>query len=293
MSAVTPKKWGLQEYFGSIYVITLDHAEQRRTQITAALESIGVTKSDFEFFRGIDGRKELDESIWKKMHRNWAKLDTSTPEGRTLLELQFKGEAGCYMSHYRVIQRVSQAYDEAVIELHNAQLSNDTIKIADAEKKVKKYSTVLILEDDSGFGIVENDGTSVTLEKTEEIFKSAMEELPEDWDMLYFNALVHSPSIEQSAHLARLTNGDHTNAYAVHYKMYKVLVGALQRIENPEVKEIDPVDSTIHRLHKSHLCYCVMPSIAFQSSGVSYITCQEKKLRQKQADAKGLGKKIP
>jgi GR25 family glycosyltransferase involved in LPS biosynthesis len=280
--------WGLQDHFGSVYVINLEHAEQRRIQITEALESIGIYKNDFEFFTGLDGRKDLDESIWKKMHMNWAKIDTSTPEGLAKLHRQFQGEAGCYMSHYRLIQRVSKAFDEAETELQKAKLANDEIKIDEAKKKVKKYSSVLILEDDTGFGIVQKDSTSVTLEKTDEIFKEAMKELPVHWDMLYFNALVRHPSIEESTHLVRLTGGDYLNAYAVHHRMYKVLLEALQPIETLEVTQIAPVDTTIHRLHPRHFCYCVTPSIAFQTGGVSYITSSEKKLNQKQADAQGL-----
>ncbi len=280
--------WALQDHFGSIYVISLEHAEERRMKITEALENIGVYRKDFEFFTATDGRKDLDEAIWKKMHMNWAKIDTSTSEGLAKLHHQFQGEAGCYMSHYRLIQRVSQAFDEAENELQKADLANDEIKIDEAKKKVKKYSSVLILEDDTGFGLVQKDGASVTLEKTDEIFKEAMKELPAHWDMLYFNALVRHPSIEESAHLVRLTGGDYLNAYAVHHRMYKVLLEALQAIEKPEVKKIAPVDTTIHRLHLRHFCYCVTPSIAFQTGGVSYITSNEKKLNQKQADAQGL-----
>lgn len=291
--ALQATNWGLQDHFGSIFVINLEHAEQRRIQIAKALESVGVFKKDFEFFKAIDGRKDLDESIWKKMHMNWAKIDISTPEGRAKLDRQFQGEAGCYMSHYRLIQRVSQAFDEAEGELQNAKLANDATKIAEAEKKVKKYSSVLILEDDTGFGLVQKDGASATLEKTTEIFTEAMKELPPYWDMLYFDVLVRHPSIEESPHLARLIGGDWLNAYAVHQRMYKVLVEALRPIENPEVKKIDPVDTTIHSLHPQHFCYCVMPSLAFQGGGLSFITSNEKKLSQKQADAQGLVKLPP
>jgi GR25 family glycosyltransferase involved in LPS biosynthesis len=280
--------WGLQDHFGSIFVINLEQAKDRRIQITKSLERIGVFKEMFEFFKATDGRKELDESVWKKMYMNWAKIDTSTPEGRVKLNSQFQGEAGCYMSHYRLLQHVSKAYDEAKVELRNAERAGDSVKIAEAEKAVKKYSSVLILEDDTGFGIVQKDGLSVTSEKCEEIFKAAMKELPPHWDMLYFNALVRDISIEQSEHLARLTGGDHTNAYAVHHRMYKILLKALQPIENPDVKEIDPVDTTIHHLHPRRYCFCVLPSIAFQEKGESSITSTQKKLTQKQADARGL-----
>src|SRR5262249_40113543 len=95
--------WGIQDHFGSVFVINLEHAVERRERITKSLESIGVGTNDFEFLVGTDGRKDLDEKIWKKMHMNWAKHDTSTPEGQAALNRQFQGEAGCYMSHMRVI----------------------------------------------------------------------------------------------------------------------------------------------------------------------------------------------
>jgi protein tyrosine phosphatase/GR25 family glycosyltransferase involved in LPS biosynthesis len=269
--------WELGQHFGSLFVITMKDHTDRQQKITNALATIGVQAKEFEFFTGVDGRKELPESIWKKMYMNWAGIDTSTKKGQAKLDRQHKGEAGCYMNHFQLIQKVHDSYEQGLYDLQKAKESGDPNQIAEAEAKVKKYRSVLILEDDGGFGIVRGDRISSTLATTEAIFQKAMKELPEDWQMLYFNALPRKQSqkVEGSTHIVRLMGADLLNAYAVNHTMYEPLIDTLKQINDPDVQKIKPVDTMIHALHPTHRCYSITPSIAYQKKG--------KKLTQKQA----------
>lgn len=248
-------RWGLEESFGSIYVINLDRAEQRLEKVTRDLQSIGVER--FERVSACDGQTDVPEQIWRKMLRNWRKIDTSTPEGLAALEKQYRGEAGCYLSHYRLIKSVKECYDRAIAE--------------GDEKKIKKYSSVLILEDDNGFGIVNPDKTAFSLAGCGALFKQVISELPPEWDLLYFVANETGKAKQVTAHLYKLERAVMMNAYAVNHTMYGPLLEQLKKIEDPAIQEVLPVDLELAELHTSHNCYVISPAIAFQYDGESYI----------------------
>lgn len=159
------KNWKLNEYFGHIYVINLDDRpnaadpqkhKQRFDRVVSDLNKVGCTT--FERLRATYGAHELDESIWKRVSDNsW---------GRSVgeeLKRQHMNQAGCFMSHYRAIKNANENYVKAEALLKSSQYllensqTDDEKRIAQnsikaAEKRIKEYSSILILEDDNGFG---------------------------------------------------------------------------------------------------------------------------------------------
>ncbi|HXF29780.1 MAG TPA: glycosyltransferase family 25 protein, partial [Chlamydiales bacterium] len=274
--------WKLNEFFGSVYVIHLPDAHERRQHIQSALHSIGV--KNWQIFPATNGRTELKESIWRKMHLNWANIDITTPDGLLRLERQFQGEAGCFMSHFRLIESVRACYRGAVFDLWVALLSDNSPAIEVASQRAKKYSSVLVLEDDNGFGIVAADRLSATLENTGLYFFNAMNELPQDWQMLYLMSQINNPSKKVSSHLARLGGALTLNAYAVNNTMYDAIYYRLRKIIDPTITKLHPVDGQYKALHSKHRCYGVVPSIAYQDSNTSFITSHiSRHLRQSQS----------
>lgn len=278
-NAELDEDWKLNEFFGSVIVINLPQAHERLKTITQELHNIGA---EFELFHAIDGRQELNPSIWKKIVENRDNYDLYTPEGRLAQQRSRQGAAGCYMSHYRLIQQLKNGRDNALRMLQQALDANDTLAIMLAHSEVRKYSRVLILEDDCGFGIVNQDGKSATLIGVGLKWRQTLQTLPDDWDMLYLMAHATEPTETTSTHLRKLKRSAHTVAYAINYTMYEPLLAHLKKIENPNVKKVDPVDHAISSIHHLHKIYAVYPSIAFQQSGQSYISARSTKLVQKQ-----------
>src|SRR5262245_17793078 len=172
--------WKLEEFFGIIYVINLRHAHERLLKMTETLKGIGV--KSFQIFRAIDGQKELAPEIWQKFKRNWKGFNLRTQKGRERFDKMRKAQAGCYMSHYLLIQSIKKQFDHAIDLLNKAKAQGDAKKVASAAKKARRYSSALILEDDAGFGIVNEEDSSFSLKGCGTVLRQVMQELPKNWD---------------------------------------------------------------------------------------------------------------
>lgn len=265
--------WKLNELFGSIVVINLPEDTERLYRVTEELNRVGVF--DYEVFPAINGRKELDASIWRKFHSNREEFDINTPEGQQALNRLHQGEAGCYMSHYKVIQYVNESFDNALKQLRNAMKKGDQNAIWNAKKLVRKYSRVLILEDDNGFGIVNDDGISSSKAGTGRLLRQALLEIPEDWDMLYLMCAAHEKTKSTSPRLRRLKKSVFLNAYVVRHTMYEPIIKALKKIEDPQVTNVSEVDKAISNIHHRHKVFAIYPSVAFQYDGRSSISSMD------------------
>lgn len=246
--------WKLDEFFGSTVVINLTQAKDRLKQATEELQSVGSTQ--FEIFPAIDGQNDVKEAYWRKFKRNWANIDTSKDEGQAALERLHKAEAGCYMSHYKIIQKMKEGFDQS--------------------PNIKKFSSVLVLEDDNGFGIVNTTKTEASKTGVGRIFRKAMQELPDNWDMLYLLALPLEPFQPFSPHLAKAGEFLCTNAVAINAKMYGPILKLLSKIEDPTVSTVLPMDRSFSFLNKLFRCYAIHPSIAYQHMGTSAISQKHK-----------------
>lgn len=276
--------WMLGEYFGSIYVINLPKATDRLEKVKESLEQVGA--KEFEIFQAIDGRQDVSEVLWKKMDSNWARHDLSTEEGRAAFDRQRKGETGCYLSHLGVIKKVKELYDQARLELARLQHQGGSLDdLEDALQKLKKNSSVLILEDDNGFGIVSEDRQIASLHGVGRLFRKAMLELPLNWDILYLMAWSKKDPESFSPHLTKLTYAILMNAYAVNASCYEFVIAHLEKIYDDDVLSIPPVDGAVARLHTALNCYAITPSIAYQREGTSSIIGVTRKVyRQTQPD---------
>lgn len=261
--------WRLNDFFGTIAVINLPQDTARLKRITEELNSIGTY--DFEVFPAIDGRKDLDPSIWTKLKKNRLGNNIAEGEKKNTLDRLHQGEAGCYMSHYLLIKRTKEAFDSATNELKNAVAHNDEFAISNATDKVRKYSRILIFEDDNGFGIVNKKKSKSSKKNSGTLFRKALKELPKQWDMLYFMCAAHQKTQTTSTHLRQIKRSVFANAYAVNHTMYDPIISILKQIEDPEITEVLPLDKAISYSHYLYHVYAIYPSITFQFNGISTI----------------------
>lgn len=266
--------WKLDEFFGVITVINLPQSQERLKSITQQLNEIGTQA--FEIFRAIDGRKEVDPSIWKKFQGNRLKYDPRTEAGRLALDDLHQAEAGCYLSHYSAIKKTKEAFEKAIDELDSARQTQDNTKIHQAEISVRKYSRVLILEDDGGFGILNKKKTRAYKRRSGKILRSALLNLPDDWELLYFVVNATEPSEAIAPHLRKLKSSWCCVAYAVNYTMYTPLIDELKKIEDPTVECLWPIDCVLSSMHHSHNIYAIYPSIVYHQAGISEITSKNR-----------------
>lgn len=261
------KDLALNSFFGSVYVIHLPKAEERLKRLLENFQEIGL--KDFVLFPACDGR-ELPREISSKMFSLWAARDLKTMEGIRAFENQQKGEAGCFMSHFQVIQEVKAKFEKALLAYEKAVALGDTAA-SELAKEVKRYSSVLILEDDNAFGFLSEDKMTATLKGCGLLLRLALMEMPKQWHMLYFMAQSHFRSQFIGRFLRRIYGTKGANAYAVHYSLYATLAEHLGAIVDPSSKVIYPLDHQLSQLHPDALCLAITPSIAYQTPGYSSI----------------------
>lgn len=266
--------WRLNEFFGQIYVINLPEATKRLKRLKIEFEKIAC---NFKIFTAIDGRKSVDKEIWNKFYLDLH--DVGKKEGG--LERLHQSQAGCYLSHYKIILKVKKAFEQALQDFKSAKAEEDPEKMDQSIASLRKFSRVLIFEDDVGFGTINSD--VVSMRGVGQILRKALITLPEDWDLFYFQVIPCQPVIRINPHIRKLGKTWGLIAYAVHYTAYQDIINHLKKIEDPSCNQILPVDDELSFLHDSHNAYAIYPSIVFHQAGVSTITDLEGKRSQSHA----------
>ena len=141
----------------------------------------------------------------------------------------FPGSYACLLSHLAVIE--------------NARQNND--------------SSVLIIEDDVIFHPELN-----------RVFPLYIEQLPADWDMLFFGALHGEKPIPVANHIVKLTHSLSTYTYALKHTIYDAFID-LNR------QALTVLDENTRALQKEFNCYCFMPHLAWVEEDYSDVR-QEK-----------------
>ena len=285
--------WNLNEFFGSIRFINLERSKDRLASITQQLSSIGLHAEDYARHAACDGRASLPKEVYNRVN------SYNPPHfSQEQLEQRHQGQAGCYMSHYTLIKDIAKRYEDAQKHLVKIQQDPEVTEseLDQAKAEVRKYSSVIIFEDDDYFGTIRKEditcydrgGTScyfsdkLTTQGVGTTLRRAMHDLPEDWDMLYFMALSYDrPLKTTSPYLSKLVKAVGLTGYAVNAPMYPVLLRQLSKIDNPKQRFL-PVDDEIAELHASHNCYVMSSPILAQPGEGSEIngvdqTDQDKK----------------
>jgi len=127
------------------------------------------------------------------------------------------GAYGCLRSHVEVVRE--------------AQRSN--------------ASSVLIFEDDT-----------VLDPEFQSKFARFSNEVPDDWDMLYFGALHKDEPVKISEHVGRITKANSTYAYALKNTVFDAFIELNSRAEHV-------LDMNSYLLQERFNCYCFMPNLAW------------------------------
>ena len=127
------------------------------------------------------------------------------------------GAYGCLVSHIAVVQ----------------------------EARRLDHRSVLIFEDDAVFD-----------PEFESKFLAFVEQVPSDWDMLYFGALHKDQPSKIHDHVSRITHANSTFAYAVKHTVYDAFLELNSRAENV-------LDVNAYTLQERFHCYCFMPNLAW------------------------------
>ena len=98
------------------------------------------------------------------------------------------------------------------------------------------------------------------------IIQGALDELPEQWDMLYFGGNICRSIFQVSEHLGKLTHAQSTCSYGVNKNFIDTILNMESRILQ---RPIDLVYA--EELIPSHNCYITIPMVAVQKSGYSNI----------------------
>ena len=112
-------------------------------------------------------------------------------------------------------------------------------------------SSVLIFEDDVAFH-----------DEFETKFASAIDDLPRDWDMLFFGALHKEEPVRITPNLARITQANSTFACALRSTVFDRFIEL-----NSHSRDVLDVNSLW--LQQQFNCYCFMPHLAWVEADIS------------------------
>ena len=113
------------------------------------------------------------------------------------------------------------------------------------EAKQSNAASVLIFEDDT---VLDPDFQSK--------FATFSQEVPDNWDMLYFGALHKDEPVKISEHVGRITKANSTYAYALKHTVFDAFIELNSRAEHV-------LDMNSYRLQERFNCYCFMPNLAW------------------------------
>lgn len=139
------------------------------------------------------------------------------------------------------------------IPLGNIGLTITTINLLENAIE-KKYSTILLMEDDCVF--------------TNEIncIQDYIDLVPDDWDMLYFggNHYNFHEHYRINEKILKIKKTHMAHCIAIKSKMFNILIEELKKFETEN-------DNVYMKIQQNYNVYCVFPSIAKQIYGISDI----------------------
>lgn len=170
---------------------------------------------------------------WQRMHAEFARHEIASVHrfaaldgGALVLPATWRhtpGAYGCLLSHVRVVEEARQLGHESVLIFEDDA-------VFDPEFKIK--------------------------------FASFSDELPPDWDMLYFGALHKDEPVRVTEHVYRITKANSTYAYALKRSVFDALVELNARAEQV-------LDVNAYQLQERFNCYCFLPNLAWVQSEYS------------------------
>ena len=152
---------------------------------------------------------------------------------------------------FKNIQRFSACDGETIAKpagwIHSAGAYGCLLSHVEVVREAQRSNapSVLIFEDDT---VLDPDFQSK--------FASFIQEVPDDWDMLYFGALHKDEPVKISEHVARITKANSTYAYALKNTVYDAFVELNARAEHV-------LDMNSYLLQERFNCYCFMPNLAW------------------------------
>jgi GR25 family glycosyltransferase involved in LPS biosynthesis len=119
------------------------------------------------------------------------------------------------------------------------------------EARTRGVREVLIFEDDVVFD-----------DQFDAKFRDYIDQLPPDWDMLFFGALHKDEPISVADNIARITKANSTYAYAIKHTAFDAFIELNARAETV-------LDHNSFVLQRQFNCYCFMPNLAWVETGYS------------------------
>jgi glycosyl transferase, family 25 len=170
---------------------------------------------------------------WKRMESRFAQLDLQPVERFSAVDgskmqipvtwPESPGAYGCLQSHLSIVMKA----------------------------RAEGRESVLIIEDDVLFD-----------DRFHEKFRERVQNLPENWDMLFFGCLHHDPPVLVASGIGRLRGSFSTFMYAVRHTVYEAFV----RLNSRAKQAVDRNNTILQRLFN---CYCFIPHLAWVDDSYS------------------------
>ncbi len=312
------RDYHLLKYVGHARIINLDRNPERLVGANENFAKIGVVSGEVVRFPAVLG-KNLPREIWDRFP-NPPNYPLDTPEKIAENDRWHQGQAGCYMSHYRIIQEAKENHIQAKSDYEKIQQQLITFKkqnffhtlpsikaeihkleqqLAEALERVKTFSSVLVMEDDNRFGrVLDKNKKQTTLENVGVVFRQVMRDLPDDFDILYLSAITSEkkdwgnlkdiPAAENTRQRLKQVNNerivklDYGHATNAYIVHERFYDSLLNKLKviNLPGSPLKPVDVHIAELMENSKTYLAVPPIAYQGGDLSNVSSRNLPLIQ-------------
>jgi len=281
------KDWKLLDKIGHVRIINLDKHKDRLKGALDNLKDVGLKADQVERFPAILGNN-LPRTKTSRMDNNHRNYDPIKEKDK--FENLQKRQTGCFMSHYTVIKEAKAAHDKAKQQF---ALIDGQIKLAEQSQKtdaealkklkselniakgnIRKYSSVLVIEDDSRMGRQTGD-FSFTLKHVGVVFRKVMMELSDDYDMFFFAAKeLRGCQASGKEWLRKIRDFHDLSCYVVHSRFYDKFLNQLKVIEDDSAGKLIAVDRELPKCFPktNAKVFLSNPPLAMQGGCVSSIT---------------------
>lgn len=255
----------LDQFFGSKYLLNMN-GEESKNAFLRDLERVGGGKID------IVTPSDYYAEEFKKNWRNYRNYDLNDPVQAKAFDDQRQNEVQSVITLLNLLQGVKKSLIAACQSLQEVLHEQNSEVEKQLKSQVRQFSQVLIFQDDARFGFVDLEQSQAFLNNLRTIFLRAISQLPETWDLFYFEAWAKEcpPDANESLNsLRRLGRSLECSAFVVNYKILDALIEQLE-------KGREPLDNLIGIMNRTHESYASYPSCTYR------MDLQTQRLKQSQ-----------
>jgi len=277
--------FGFRRFFGKVFVINAPSKEgvKRWKLFNKNMKKIDLKEGqDYQRYPGVDAN-----TIPRAYVDRFDKTSKTAVARRA-------GAMACFLAQLNVLKHANQKLERAKQSLRKGfeaikdatSISEQQLnKIKEAQRKIRKYSVMFVLEDNAAWGRLINDGKDVSIKGEGYRWRKMLAGLPSDWDYinLWPTTIPGTKEYKEvNPYLLKCDGATATKGIIFNHTAYPKIINKLESILNNPSKETEHVDQIYRKMQKKKelTVYTPHKSFIFRELVDSLVGCKYNKRLQ-------------